>query len=130
VGKGEEGEDKMKKLIMLVMVLGLFMVGTARADGAWVLWEGFGTRNVTYSNGKIMYSNGFHFSWSIIQGYPDYEMCVEGKNNRISMWTNSSHEGFEPKIREWGVVFKEISSNQLTQAIIFNGLPRTVGRRK
>jgi hypothetical protein len=29
----------MKKLILLTMILGLFMVGEAGADGAWVLWK-------------------------------------------------------------------------------------------
>jgi hypothetical protein len=55
----------MKKLIMLAMVLGLVVVGTARGEGAWVLWE----------NQFTLITLG-HWDWTIIGAYPSYDLCT------------------------------------------------------
>jgi hypothetical protein len=55
----------MRKLIMLAMVIGLLVVGEARADGAWVLWE---------SSGSV---NNQTWTWTIIGGYPLHNSCLQ-----------------------------------------------------
>lgn len=51
----------MKKILMLAMVIGLLVTGTARADGAWVLW---------LSRCEI-------YCWTIVGGYPSYNLCIQ-----------------------------------------------------
>jgi hypothetical protein len=59
----------VKKLILLAMVLGLFVVvGGAKADGAWVLWEGTSTNKDS--------------SWKIVGAYPSYNSCIQSEEKR------------------------------------------------
>ena len=66
----------MKKLIMLAMVLGLFMVGTAKADGAWVLWQRLDYNKYSSSSGKWNMDYG---TWSVYSAYPSYQACIEAE---------------------------------------------------
>lgn len=61
------------------MVIGLLVVGTARADGAWVLWE----RDERMAPPR----------WEIIAAYPSYIACFRDAdvacNERVEAYSNS-----------------------------------------
>lgn len=54
------------------MVIGLFTftVGTAKADGAWVLWA---SQYMRSSDGEKIYNDGH---WEIDTAYPTYGRCL------------------------------------------------------
>lgn len=63
----------MKKMILfLAMVLGLLMVGTARADGAWVLWQ----QCLTFDNKEY---------WYIEEAFPSYESCKAVLDSKLKL---------------------------------------------
>ena len=54
----------MKKLILLAMVIGLFTVGEAKADGAWVLWQKAEITKTT---------------WIIEGAFSSYATCIQNE---------------------------------------------------
>jgi len=69
----------MKNLILLAIVIGLFMVGTARADGAWVLWE---KQYISESKGlshSVVNAGG----WEIRSAYPTYRLCLKAQKENF-----------------------------------------------
>jgi hypothetical protein len=67
----------MKRLILflLAMVIGLFTVGTARADGAWVLWE----VKVKGPHLGVQPHQSDPTKWIIVGAYPSYDSCIEAE---------------------------------------------------
>jgi hypothetical protein len=71
----------MKKLIILAMMLGLFMVGTARADGAWILWYKYD--QISYYpkstiNKEAIFIDSFFehlYPWELVEAFPTYGAC-------------------------------------------------------
>lgn len=90
----------MKRLLVLVMVIGLFTVGTARADGAWVLWE-------------KGWAEGYQESWSVISAFPSYKLCME----KLEV------EAYWSQYRVYGKEHKKLN-------VIYECLPESVDPRK
>jgi len=62
----------MEKLILLVAVLGLLMVGEARAEGAWILWQKAQITKTT---------------WIIEGAFPSCTACIQ---NEVSVCKESA----------------------------------------
>lgn len=110
----------MKKMILLLaMVSGLFMVGEARTEGAWILWENFCT-------------NGERECWKIESAYPNFSLC----SSEIKRAYEEACKFHQPK----NMPFNYCDSSTAGVTIMINGkiilnaawkcLPDTVDPRK
>jgi hypothetical protein len=92
----------MKKLLFLAMVLGLFMVGTARAEGAWVLWEKYQVSESKVPNAR--YQEIVFTEWRIIEAFENKKSCSDDLEQHINEyvkagWTvpeSNRHRVFRP----------------------------------
>ena len=108
----------MKKLIMLAMALGLFTVGTARAEGAWVLWE---TRQLWSATLGLQQP-----VWHMIDNFPTAEQC---KEYRKTMCEKALMSGFTFD-RSNCPSYLEGSDGKFITLSNFECLPDTIDPRK
>jgi hypothetical protein len=59
--------------VLAVVMLGLFTVGTARADGAWVLWEKCQVSESEVPNAR--YQEIIFTEWKIIEAFENKKSC-------------------------------------------------------